>query len=145
MAILIKASQNLPHVSIAIIRSWLWTLPNGRRTAPRPSPTAPPIQFRTSTLRLTTAIRPAMMVTTSSADLHHGTASEQALSQPRALRTPETAQGHATSRRLKTPTVNGNFTTSLARSILMARYIIWWTGFRPWCAAMYCERHKHSL
>ncbi|CAM6031710.1 unnamed protein product [Sphagnum compactum] len=62
------------------------------------------------------------MVTTSSADLRHGIASEQALPQSRALRTPETAQGHATSRRLKTPTVNGNFTTLLARSILMARW-----------------------
>jgi hypothetical protein len=35
----------------------------------------------------------------------------------------------------RTPIVNRNFTTLLARGILMLRSITWWIGFRIWCEA----------
>jgi hypothetical protein len=42
----------------------------------------------------------------------------------------------------RTPIVNGNSTTLLARSILMVRSITWWIGFRIWCEALYYGRQE---
>jgi len=45
----------------------------------------------------------------------------------------------------RTPIVNGNVTTLLARSILMVRSITGWIGFRIWCEALYYGRQEHDV
>lgn len=81
-----------------------------------------PILFTISTPRLTTAVSIAIIITMSSTALYYGIASDQAL--PRAI-VMTSSQDLAILHRLKIPTVTGNSTILLARSILMARFIIW--------------------
>jgi hypothetical protein len=112
--------------------------------APRFSFMALPIWFTISTPRLMRRILMMLMMMMSFPTLCHGTASDPALPQSKAL-VLTWRQDATTSRELRMFSVIENFMGFLVRNILMVRSITWWIGFQCWCEAVYCTRLRHSL
>jgi hypothetical protein len=142
-AMVVKMLQSLLRVLERVLGILVSTWLIDRITVPRPSLVTPPIRFTIPAPRSTMRIPIAIAVTMSSFTLRHGTALDRVLPRPTAP-TPSQTQGPVTSRKSRTPSVTGNFTTLLARSILMVGSTTWWSGFRLWYEALYYGRRRRS-